>query len=133
MKLFVTLVALSFLAPVALADDDVTVRLLVRTTASDSPALHDCAVTVPAGSSVADVLDQAQADGCILQWSCVDYGFDCFVDSVDHVQGAPAFVTYWSFYVNGLYADTGVHGTTASPGAVYELEYEQGLLYPSPL
>lgn len=133
MKLFVTLLALSLFAPVALAQDDVTVRLVVRTTASAAPAIHDCAVSVAAGSTVADVLDQAQADGCILAWSCTDFGFGCYVDSVDHIPGAPMYATYWAFWINGGYASTGVEATIVEAGDVYELEYEQGLLFPSPL
>ena len=34
--------------------------------------------------------------------------------------------SYWAFYINGKYANTGVDGTPIDEGAVYRLAYERG-------
>ena len=34
--------------------------------------------------------------------------------------------SYWAFYINGKYANTGVDGTAIDEGAVYRLAYERG-------
>ena len=116
--------------PLASGADSVTVRLLADS-AADVPTLADCQVTVPAGSNVEAVLQQALAEGCIAEWHCTEYGFDCFVDSVDFVPGQGAF--YWAYYVDGEYAANGIRGTIVHEGAEYHFALDQWVVFPSPL
>lgn len=116
--------------PSALAADDVTVHLRV-TTVAGVPTFAECDVTVPAGSTVEAVLDQAREDACISEWHCTDFEFDCFVDSINNIPGAGVF--YWAFYENGAMASTGIRGATVSEGADYTFELDQWAVFPSPI
>lgn len=110
--------------PGASSSDSVTVTLQVNAGAASAPAWRDCAVTVPAGSNVGDVLDQAEADGCILEWSYAEYpGYGRYVTSIDHVSEAVA--TYWAFRVDGAYSDAGIDDTYPVGGETYLFTYEQ--------
>lgn len=125
--------ALLLAAPAAhAATDDVTVRLQVNAGHPALPGWRDCMVTVPAGSNVGDVLDQAEEDGCITQWSYDTFpGFGRYVTSIDHVPGAIA--TYWAFYVGGFYANEGIDDTIVAEGSTYKFTYEQWVVpLPSP-
>ena len=123
MKTILVLLTLATLlaAPVQ-ATTNVTVHLDV--TILDTATLADCDVTVPSGSNVGDVLDQAVDDGCILEWSNAtfpDYGR--YVTSIDYVHEAVA--TYWAFYVNGTYSDFGIDSTIVAENATYGFDYTQ--------
>lgn len=121
------LLAILLLSPtfaIAAANDSVTVTLQVNAGVATGPAWRDCDVTVPAGSSVGDVLDQAEADGCILEWSYAEYpGYGRYVTSIDHVSEAVA--TYWAFRADGEYSQTGVDETFPLGGETYLFTYEQ--------
>jgi hypothetical protein len=122
-KTILVLIALAatLAAPPAQATD-VTVHLDV--TVLNAAPLADCDVTVPAGSNVGVVLDQAVEDGCILEWSNASFpGFGRYVTSIDHVHEAVA--TYWAFYVDGEYSDFGIDSTFVEEGASYRFDYTQ--------
>lgn len=124
MKLFVcaTLLLAAIAVPTASSAATLTVTLEVGTYLDTD--WRACDVTVPVGSTVARVLDQAVADGCILEWSAAEFpGYGRYVNSIDHVAGLP--VTYWAFYVDGFYADTGIDATPAASGHTYRFAYEQ--------
>lgn len=127
MKTTVALLALLLLPaciPFAAGSDAVTVTLQVNAGISSAPAWRDCGVTVPAGSNVGDVLDQAVADGCILAWSAAEFpGFGRYVTSIDHVTEAVA--TYWAFRFNGEYSQTGIDATFVFGGETILFTYEQ--------
>jgi hypothetical protein len=129
-QLILTSLLLATLLPFAAGAGDLAVRLLVDT-AADAPTFADCAITIPAGSNVEAVLNQALADGCILEWHCTDYGSDCFVDSIDFVPGQGAF--YWAYYIDREYALQGIRGTTVQAGAEYHFALDQWVVFPSPL
>jgi hypothetical protein len=119
-----TLLLSSLALPLAGAQTPVTVTLQVGTYAGNH---RDCAVTVPAGSNVGDVLDQAVEDGCLLSWSSQEFpGYGRYVDCIDYVCGA--LLTYWAFYVDGGYANFGIDATIVEPGATYGFRYEQFLV-----
>lgn len=120
---FVALLALAAV-PAAHGATTVTVTLQVGAGGAD---WRDCSVSVPAGSNVGTVLDQAVADGCILEWQSASYpGYGRYVTSIDFVHDTPA--TYWAFYVDSAYANLGIDDTSAQPGATYSFQYEQWLV-----
>ena len=128
MKLLATILCALVLLPAvpaaAGADSTVTVTLQVNAGHALAPAWRDCDVTVPAGSNVGDVLDQAEADGCILEWSHSTFpGFGRYVTSIDHVTEAVA--TYWAFRVDGVYSSTGIDDTIPVGGETLLFTYEQ--------
>lgn len=129
MKLF-AISCLLLLAPVPLAfaqADTVTAHLTVNVGTPDAPAWRDCDVTVPLGSNVGDLLDQAAEDGCILEWSYDTFGsYGRYVTSIDFVPGL--VVTYWAFYVDGAYAEYGIDSTYVEEGGDYQFTYEQWLV-----
>lgn len=89
-----------------------------------APGWRDCDVSVPAGSNVGRVLDQAVADGCILMWDHATFaGFGRYVTCIDHV--CEAVATYWAFRVNGAYSNTGIDDTIVEGGSTYKFTYEQ--------
>lgn len=120
---------LATLAPAALADDGVTVRLLVNAGAPPLPAWRDCDVHVPAGADGGALLDQAVADGCILEWSAAEFpGFGRYVSSIDHV--TEALATFWALRVDGTLTDYGIDLYQATQGHVVQFTYEE---WPVPL
>lgn len=126
----ILLATLLLLAPIPLAGADadaITARLTVNAGTPAAPAWRDCDVTVPNGANVGALLDQAEADGCILEWDYDSYpGLGRYVVSIDHV-GAQ-LPTYWAFRINGEYAQTGIDATSVQPGATYSFTYEQWVL-----
>lgn len=110
--------------PAVAAADDVTVTLQVNAGNALLPGWRDCDVTVPAGSNIGAVLDQAVVDGCILEWSSSSHpGFGRYVTSIDHV--GEQLPTYWAFRVDGAYSNTGIDDTLAEGGSTYKFTYEQ--------
>ena len=84
----------------------------------------DCVETVLAGSTVAQLLDAAVASGCIDSWTYAEYpGFGRYVTSIDGIPEAVA--TYWAFYIDGAYAQTGIDVTLVEDGHTYTFDYEQ--------
>lgn len=120
--------------PAATALETVTVSLVVTTDLGAEagldpgawaalPGTAACTVTVPAGGSAADVLDQATADGCILGWTYTTFGDERFVTGVDGLEAVgltclawPVACQWWEFQVDGSGASTGVDGHTVTAG-----------------
>jgi hypothetical protein len=129
MKLHLILATLlvASLAPLAHGADTVTVHLSVNAgKVGLVPSWRDCDVIVPAGANAGDVLDQAQADGCILEWSHAEFaGFGRYVTSIDHV--TEALPTFWAFSVDGAYADYGIDGYSAVEGGSVGFTYTEWL------
>lgn len=112
------------LAPPAAGAASVTATLDVDLFSNDH---KECDVTVAAGSTLAQLLDEAVATGCIAEWSYeTDPEFGSYVTSIDYVPGAVA--TYWAIYVNGEYGTTGVDATIVEDGFVYTFDYIQWLV-----
>lgn len=121
MLLATALLALLPLAATAQSDGDVTAILDVDLVGAQ---YKECAVTVPGGSNVGDLLDAAVAQGCIDSWTYDEFpGFGRFVTSIDGIPAA--VVTYWAFYVDGAYAQNGIDTTTVEDGHTYTFNYEQ--------
>lgn len=103
---------------------DVTVTLQIDLGHPALPSYKECDVTVPAGSNVGAVLDQAEEDGCISGWESASFpGFGRYVTCVDGL--CEEVVTYWAFYVNGAYASAGIDDTPVAAGSTYTFAYEQ--------
>ena len=128
MKLHILLATLllATFAPVAHGADTVTVHLDVNAGKAGLAGWRSCDVVVPAGADAGTVLDQAAADGCILEWSHAEFaGFGRYVTSVDHVQ--EAVVTFWAFSVNGAYTDYGIDQYAAAEGDALGFTYTEWL------
>lgn len=123
MRIVPLLLPLLLLAPLAGASDTVTVHLLVDTTVGVAP-LAACDVQVPAGADASVVLDAALAQGCILEWSAGSFpGLGRYVTSIDHVSEQTG--TYWSFLVDGSFADYGIDLYAAHEGSTVRFAYDQ--------
>lgn len=121
MLLAATLLALLPVAATAQGDATVTAILDVDLLGAQ---YKDCAVTVAAGATVAQLLDAAVAQGCIDEWSYEEFpGFGRYVTSIDGIPAA--VVTYWALYVDGGYADCGIDCTLVTDGSTYTFNYEQ--------
>lgn len=120
----------ALLLPVAHGEPgSVTVTLQVNAGVPDAPAWRDCAVTIAEGGNVGDVLDQAVAQGCILEWSANEFpGFGRYVTSIDYV--SEAVVTFWAFRVDGAFATLGIDQHFPSEGETILFTYEE---WPVPL
>ena len=70
-----------------------------------------------------ETVGEALTELGIVEGTVGEYGL-----YITHVNGIPAIYEedgyYWSFYINGDYANTGVDTTTILPGDSYELRYE---------
>ena len=116
--------------------DTVTVTLEVTYGNHLAPAVKSCDVTVPVGSTAADVLDAAQASGCIGSWSGTTYSFGRFVDCIDGLCGqnfADLVGTFWGFYVNERASPVGIDARAVAEGDVVEFAYADwytGILLP---
>lgn len=134
MKLFAISCVLLFpLAAVPFASAaDVTVTLQIDLVHRATPSYKECDVTLPAGSTVGALLDQAAADGCISSWESSSFpGFGRYVTCLDGL--CEQIVTYWAFYVNGHYASAGIDDTPVTAGSTYTFVYEQWAVQLPPL
>lgn len=112
----------------AAAAADVVVNLRVNAGTADAPAWRECDVAVPEAADGGIVLDQAVANGCILEWSSATFpGFGRYVTSIDHVGEAVA--TYWAFYIGGEYATVGIDDYAAADGDALQFTYEQWAVF----
>lgn len=95
--------------------------------------LADCDVAVPAGSDVIDVLDQAQASGCIDSYSGTYYAqYDSYlVDCINDI--CTTGTAYWALYVGGEYASGGANSyNLPTDGNRVEFSYEAWPASPLP-
>lgn len=117
------------------ADNTVSVGLLVHTDLAEGLGLDpgepsllvgtaQCGVEVPAGSDAGDVLDQAVADGCILEWDYNEFDGNRFVVSVDGLRAVGevcilwelGVCQYWEFRLNGTSVGFGIDNYSAATG-----------------
>ena len=135
------------------ATTDVTVTLTVKATITapfNEPTFTThCSVTVPAGSSAADVLDQAVMDGCVADWDAIDYGGSLGryltgitktsssdstdarnADTIRFVCGALAthpggalLYSFWGFAVDGNAPSVGVDNYAVTSGEDVQFHY----------
>ena len=124
MKTSILIALLLATAPLASAADEVIVQLKINAGRADLPGWRDCEVGVPAGANAGVVLDQAVADGCILEWTYAEFpGFGRYVSSIDHVTEAVA--TFWAFAVNGASTDYGIDSYRANAGDAVTFSYTE--------
>lgn len=111
------------LAPASHAGSTVTVAFHVTLGNHLLPSTTTCAVTVPASSTVAAVLDQAQADGCIGSWTYDTFpGFGRYVTCIDDLCQLPAG-NFWALYTDEHLADLGIDSYVVSNGEDIEFVY----------
>lgn len=110
--------------PFATADDSASVTVTLQITLGNHvlAPYKECEVTVPAGSDPGDVLDQAEAQGCIDSW---DYdvfdGFGRYVTCIDGI--CQQFGTFWAFYVDEVPSNVGIDGAIVENGQTIEFVY----------
>lgn len=126
----------SALVPPAAGTTNVTVHVRIDASLTfpfAEPAfVSECDVTVPEGANGSVVLNVA----CITDWAFVE--FPCCGRFVTSITGpelsdptdqrnlddpCPGFVGYWSFWINGALAATGIDGYTAQDGDLFEMDY----------
>jgi hypothetical protein len=135
------------------ATGTVTVSLSVNASLTfpyDEPAfVASCNVTVLDGSTAADVLDQAKADGCIADWSAIDDPtFGRFLHGITKAgstestdgrneytarflcglfpppnPGGSLLFSAWGFGIDGAAAPTGIDGYTVADGDAIQFHY----------
>lgn len=133
------------------ATTTVTVDLHVNASITlpyDEPAfVATCPVTVQAGDTVQDVLDQAEQDACIQDWTYTSFDFGRFVtsihgpgepvptegrdtDNVNFLCGAPdgpiadpMFFSFWALFVNGEDPGVGINDHNVANGDQIEFAY----------
>jgi len=71
--------------------------------------------------------DKTTVGAALLEYNLIDGEQSNFGLYIKKVNGITADYdidkSYWSFYINGEYANTGVDGTEITEGAEYKLEY----------
>lgn len=108
-----------------------------------------CSVTVAAGSKAAAVLDQAKADGCIGNWTSIDYGGSLgryltgitaagssdstdarnaatiryFCGALASHPGGALLYSFWGFAVGGNAPDVGIDSYTIADGDTVAFHY----------
>lgn len=81
--------------------------------------------SVPAGSSVYDMMRQAQ-DQALLMFNAKDFkGLGKFIDEINTIKNSDTDKMYWVYYLNGQSATEGVSQYKLKAGDVIKWEYEK--------
>lgn len=156
MRPILAVLALALVAATPLpvhATTDITVTLSVNATVTlpfnEPTYATSCTVIVPSGSSAADVLDQAVADGCIEAWDSIDYGGSLgryltgitaptLTDSTDARNadtirfvcgafglnpGGALLYSFWGFAVDGDAPSVGIDNRAVTDGEDVQFHY----------